>query len=82
MGLHDMLRQRPEISAEYFNESNGRVSIYTTAKTEGLIAVGSSQFQLLFNAHTIGSITYRSQIPVNEVYHIQLYPRDLGTFEV
>jgi len=39
MGLHDMLRQRPEISAEYFNESNGRVSIYTAAKTKGLIAL-------------------------------------------
>jgi len=73
MGLHDMLRQRPEISAEYFNESNGRVSIYTAAKTKGLIAltlVGLSQLKLLFNAHTNGSITYRSQIPVNEVYHI------------
>jgi len=32
MGLHDMLRQRPVISAEYFNESNGRVSIYIAAK--------------------------------------------------
>ena len=26
MELHDMLRRRPENSAEYFNESNGRVS--------------------------------------------------------
>ena len=66
-----MLRQRPEISAEYFNESNGRVSIYIAAKTEGLIALTQvGQLQLLFNAHTNGSITYRSQIPVNEVYYI------------
>ena len=68
-----MLRQRPEISAEYFNESNGRVSIYIAAKTEGLIAltqVGLSQLQLLFNAHTNGSNTYSFQIPVNEVYYI------------